>query len=150
MLESIFDSYWYWFSLAALLLLLEIIVPGIFLIWLGMGAAFVGVFLVIFPQADLAWQLFALVVSISGAVALGLKWQKKILKTQPATLNLGLEGYIERTAVVSQEFNQGRGRVRIDDSSFPAISEDDPLEVGQAVSIIAIQDNRFVVAAKSN
>jgi len=150
MLESIFDSYWYWFSLAALLLLLEIIVPGIFLIWLGMGAAFVGVFLVIFPQADLAWQLFALVVSISGAVALGLKWQKKILKTQPATLNLGLEGYIERTAVVSQEFNQGRGRVRIDDSSFPAISKDDPLEVGQTVTIIAIQDNRFVVAAKSN
>lgn len=149
MLESLFDSYWYWFSLAALLLLLEIIVPGIFLIWLGMGAAFVGIFLVFFPQAGLAWQLFALVISISAAVALGLKWQKKILKTQPTTLNLGLEGYLERTAVVSQAFNQGRGRVSIDDSSFPAVyTGDEPLEIGQTVVIVATKEAGFVVAAK--
>lgn len=149
MLESIFDSYWYWFSLAALLLLLEIIVPGIFLLWLGIGAGFVGTFLLLFPQAGLAWQLFALIISISAAVALGLKWQKKILKTQPATLNLGLEGYLERTAVVSQTFSQGRGRVSIDDSSFPALcTADYPLEIGQAVVIVAIDEASFVVAAK--
>ncbi|MDM7858393.1 NfeD family protein [Thiopseudomonas acetoxidans] len=149
MLESLFDSYWYWFSLATLLLLLEIIVPGIFLLWLGVGASFVGVFLLLFPQAGLAWQLFALIVSISAAVALGLKWQKRILKSQPTTLNLGLEGYLERTAVVSQAFSQGRGRVSIDDSSYPAIcAEDCTLEVGQAVVIVATQETSFVVAAK--
>lgn len=149
MLESLFESYWYWFSLAALLLLLEIIVPGIFLLWLGIGAGFVGAFLFIFPQAGIAWQLLALIVSISAAVALGLKWQKKILKSQPATLNLGLEGYLERTAVVSQAFNQGHGRVSIDDSSFPAVyTGDEPLEIGQTVVIVATKEAGFVVAAK--
>ncbi|MCK9238752.1 MAG: hypothetical protein M0P46_11835, partial [Thiopseudomonas sp.] len=71
------------------------------------------------------------------------------LKIQPATLNLGLEGYLERTAVVSQAFNQGRGRVSIDDSSFPAVcTGGEPLEIGQTVVIVATKEASFVVAAK--
>lgn len=148
MFEWIFDSYWYWFSLAVLLLVLEVLIPGIFLLWLGMGAALVGFFLLLFPQASLAWQLFVLALSIGVAVTLGLKWQKKLLKTQPSTLNLGLEGYLGRTATVSQSFHQGHGRVSIDGSSFPAVCQEEQLEEGQRVEVTGVQDSVFLVTGK--
>ena len=94
MLELIFASHWYWLIAAAVLLILEIIIPGIFLIWLGLGAALVGLFLLVVPGADPAWQLLALAISTCMAVAAGLKWQKKLVRQQPSELNQGLEGFI--------------------------------------------------------
>lgn len=150
MLELIFASYWYWLFLAVFLLLLEALLPGIFLLWLGLGAAMVGIFLLLVPQAGLAWQLFALVLSISAAVAAGLKWQKKTVRSQPNSLNQGLEGYIGRTARVSQAFSHGLGRVSLEDSSFPARTDETTLELNQVVTITGIHGAGFIVAAKHN
>ena len=74
-LHAVFDSYWYWFSAALLLLLLEVVIPGAFLMWIGLGAAGVGLFLLVFPQAALAWKLVALVVSVTVAVLVGVRRQ---------------------------------------------------------------------------
>lgn len=145
-MQWIFASYWYWFSLAAALLLLEILIPGIFLLWLGLGAIGVGVLLLLFPNAELAWQLAMLISSMSLSVLAGLKWQRKIISQQPATLNLGLEGYLGRSAIVIQDFNQGRGRIRLDDSSFPAKAIDFDAKAGQQVVISTIEENIFVVS----
>lgn len=144
MLELIFASHWYWLIAAAVLLLLEIIVPGIFLIWLGLGAALVGLFLLVVPGADPAWQLLALAVSICIAVAAGLKWQRKLVRQQPSELNLGLEGFIGRTAVVSQAFEHGLGRVRLEDSSYAARCQEQP-EVGQPVQVTGTDGHSLIV-----
>lgn len=145
MLEWIFASYWYWFALALVLLALEIVLPGIFLLWLGLGTALVGAFLLAFPQATPEMQLLALAISITLAVAMGLKWQKKLLRTQPSNLNLGLEGYVGRIATVSQDFQHGQGRVSIDDSSFTAVSNEHSLTTGQPVLITAVDNSVFRV-----
>lgn len=144
MLELIFASHWYWLIAAAVLLILEIIIPGIFLIWLGLGAALVGLFLLVVPGADPAWQLLALAISICMAVAAGLKWQKKLVRQQPSELNQGLEGFIGRTAVVSQAFEHGHGRVRLEDSSYPASCQAQPAE-GQPVRVVAVAGQTLVV-----
>lgn len=144
MLELIFASYWYWLSLALILLVLEIILPGIFLIWLGLGSAAVGVFLLLFPHASASWQLAALTISMLAAVGAGLKWQAGTRKNQPNQLNLGMSGYVGRTAVVSQSFVGGMGRVSLDGSSFPARSSDE-LEENQPVTISAVDGQTLVV-----
>lgn len=144
MLELIFASHWYWLIAAAVLLILEIIVPGIFLIWLGLGAALVGLFLLVVPGADPAWQLLALAVSICIAVAAGLKWQRKLVRQQPSALNLGLEGFIGRTAQASQAFEHGLGRVRLEDSTYAARSNN-LLESGQPVRVIAVDGETLIV-----
>lgn len=145
-LSAIFDSYWYWLSACLLLLLLEILIPGAFLMWIGFGAAGVGLFLWVFPQADLAWQLLALAVSVVGAVLIGLRWQKGSKKVPANHLNQGLDAYVGRTVVVSNDFSSGVGRVRVDDSFFPAISPD-PLVQGQRAVVIAIDEATLVVKA---
>lgn len=143
-LSAIFDSYWYWLSAALLLLLLEVLIPGAFLMWIGLGAAGVGVFLFIFPAAALAWQLIALAVSVTAAVLLGVAWQKKSRHQNPHGLNQGLASYVGRHAKASQDFVQGQGRVRLDDSSFVAHS-DEPITTQQAVRIIAVDAQGFKV-----
>lgn len=138
-IDALFDSYWYWFSAALLLLVLEILIPGAFLMWIGLGAAGVGGFLLLFPTASFAWQLAALAVSVTAAVLLGMAWQKRTQRTQEHGLNLGLETYIGRTAVVSQDFVQGQGRIRLDDSFFSAYA-DQSIVAGQSVVVVGVGD----------
>lgn len=136
-LSAIFDSYWYWLSAALLLLLLEVLIPGAFLMWIGFGAAGVGLFLLVFPTATLVWQLVALAICVSGAVLIGVAWQKKSRRQHPHGLNQGLDSYLERIAVVSQDFAQGQGRIRLDDSFFTAYSSE-LLVTGQNVIVTAV------------
>lgn len=145
MLDLLFSSYWYWFIAAVILLILEILMPGVFLLWLGLGAAIVGLFLLVVPGAGLAWQLLVLAVSICIAVAAGLKWQKKLLNHQPHVLNQGMEGFIGRSALVSQAFQHGRGRIRLEDSTYTASCEVTDLAEGQPVEIVAVDGNKLVV-----
>lgn len=139
-LSAIFDSYWYWLSAALLLLLLEILIPGAFLMWIGFGAAGVGLFLLVFPTATLVWQLVALAMSVSGAVLIGIAWQKKSRHRNPHGLNQGLDSYLGRIAVVSQDFSQGQGRIRLDDSFFTAFSSQ-LLVAGQNVIVTVVDEN---------
>lgn len=145
MLQSLFTSYWYWFIAAAGLLILEIILPGIFLVWLGLAAALVGMFLVLVPDAGPAWQLAVLAGSICAAVAAGLKWQKKLRHQQPNHLNQGLEGFIGRNVHVSQTFQHGHGRIQLEDSSYAATSSA-KLAEGQRAVIIAVEHGKLVVS----
>ncbi len=145
MLDLLFSSYWYWFIAAVILLILEILMPGVFLLWLGLGAAIVGLFLLAVPGAGLAWQLLVLAVSICVAVAAGLKWQKKLLNHQPHDLNQGFEGFIGRNALVSQAFQHGSGRIRLEDSTYTAYCEVSDLGEGQPVEIVAVKGNKLVV-----
>lgn len=144
MADILFSSWWYWLIGAAVLLILEIIVPGIFLIWLGLGAALTGLFLLVFPDAAPAWQLLALAASICLSVVAGLKWQRKLIRHQPTTLNQGLDGYIGQLGQVNQPFIQGQGRISLDDSSWPALC-DAPLSGGQRVRITAVENGYFRV-----
>src|SRR5690554_2711758 len=131
MLELIFSSYWYWLILALALLALEMILPGIFLFWLDLGAAAVGLFLLLFPEAGPAVQLLVLVISMLASVAAGLKWQIGNRKNKPAKISLGMDSYVGKTATVSTAFSGGQGRVSIDGSSSHALSSTQELVAGE-------------------
>lgn len=145
MLHALFASHWYWLIAGISLLILEIIVPGIFLLWLGLAAMLVGLFLLAVPEAGLAWQLAVLALSICIAVAAGLKWQKKLLRHQPHSLNQGLDGFIGRSVRVSQTFQHGQGRVHLEGSTYAATSSTPDLTEGQAVVVTAVSAGMLVV-----
>ena len=44
-------DYWWWLSAGALLMVLELITPGIFFMWIGFGAFVTGGIAAIFPSA---------------------------------------------------------------------------------------------------
>ena len=61
---------WNWLILAGLFLVLELLAPGIFLIWFGIAAGIVGALALLF---DMAWQwqlmLFALLSLMAVVIA---------------------------------------------------------------------------------
>lgn len=138
-----FLNYWYWLAGGTLLLVLEIVVPGIFLLWFGLGAWLVGLFLLLFPDASLQWQIIALCVCAVGSVLAGVRWQKRILRQQPNQLNQGMDALIGRVATVSENFVNGQGRVLLDGTGYPAIcaEQEKTLLAQSTVKIIAVDDS---------
>lgn len=148
MMPFLLAPYWYWFIAAAGLLMLELILPGIFLVWLGLAAALVGMFLVWVPEASPAWQLAVLAGSMCISVAAGLLWQKKLRRQQSNSLNQGLEGFIGHRVQVSQAFQHGQGRVQLEDSSYAATCAVE-MAKGQMAIVIAVRHDQLVVAPQS-
>jgi inner membrane protein len=68
---------WHWLIAAVVLLIGEMLVPGTFLVWLGLGAASTGLLLLLFPALpwQAQWIVFA-VVSV-GSVLLWRRYRRQ-------------------------------------------------------------------------
>lgn len=128
-----------WMAFAGILGILEMLLPGIFLVWGATGAALVGIFVLIFPAASFELQLFVLAVGIAISVLSGLRWQKRIKQSSPNNLNEGTNILLGRVVPVSVSFSKGYGRIAVDDTSYPAVcdSEEEIVEVGSLVRIVS-------------
>lgn len=140
----VFSNPSYWLIISLALMLLELIIPGIFLFWLGIGTAVAAAALWIFPTLGATLQLIILAVSIIVSVYIGIQFQKK-RKNDPADkLNSGLAEYINRQVTVDKDFINGAGRISVDDTTYNAISSQNPPK-GSVVTIVGVQGGRFVV-----
>lgn len=120
-------EYWHWFVLAVLLALLEIFSPGVFLLWMGVGAAITGLLLLAMP--DLGWQIqlvaFAL-LSIGATVGAKLFLHNHPLETDQPMLNRRGEQYVGRTFTLDQPIVNGQGKIHVDDTTWKVHGVDCP------------------------
>ena len=81
-------TFWHWWILALVLLVLEVFAPGAFFLWMGVGAGIVGAILLVAP--DMGWEYQLMIFSIFSIVAIAL-WKIYIRKhpteTDRPTLN---------------------------------------------------------------
>lgn len=139
-LENVFDATWAWIIVGAVIAGLEIVVPGVFLLWIGLGALATGLILTLSPDMPLAWQLIVFAACMIAAMSLGLSLQKKGEEDpKAATLNREMQGLVGQRTVAASAFVAGRGRIRVQDTTFAAIGED-PIGEGDLVDIVAIED----------
>ncbi|WP_159711392.1 NfeD family protein [Geminicoccus flavidas] len=137
---------WQWAAIAGMLLLLELATPGFFFAWLAVAAAVVAAVAWWAPQ--LVWQVQALVFALAAALAV-LAWFR--FRPEPAAtaepgLNRRGEALVGSRLVLDQPIQNGRGRVRIGDTSWPVSGPD--LSAGTAVRVVRVDGNRLVVAAE--
>jgi membrane protein implicated in regulation of membrane protease activity len=146
-----FDGAWLWFALSALLLLLETVIPGIYLVWLGVACSAVGIFTVLAPGAGLAIQLAVLAVSIIASVVAGQKLQKRTNKEKPNTLNLGLETYVGLGAQAVKTFQGGCGRVVVGGETYMAESATDHnISKGHELVVVGVNGMSLLVAPRNH
>lgn len=140
---------WAWWVLGLALLAAEMIVPGVFLVWIGIAAILTGVLSLLLWSSDLwMWQVqlvvFAL-LSIS-AVFVG---RRLVLRSAETTdepfLNQRGARLIGRTAVLEHPISEGRGRIRLDDTTWPVDGPD--LPAGARVRVIASSGRQLTVEA---
>ncbi|MCP4329938.1 MAG: NfeD family protein [Alphaproteobacteria bacterium] len=126
--------FWHWFILAFLLVGFEMLVPGTYLLWLGISAGVVGVVVLVLP--DLAWQvqlaLFA-IVSVAAVVASRIWIRRHPIETEQPALNRRGEQYVGRTFTLTEPVSNGEGRLRVDDTTWKVRGED--VEAGARVRV---------------
>lgn len=134
---------WNWLILGAGLIGLEILVPGVFLIWFGLSALIVGS---VALGIDISWQwqliLFAVLSLI--AVILSRRFFKNTEnESDKPFLNQRAEQNIGRSFVLTQAILHGHGRVQIADSTWAVEGED--CSEGTMVKVIGVEGTTLMV-----
>ncbi len=145
MLEGL-DPGWLWMIGGVLLLIAEIIVPGVFLIWIGIAALVTGMFAILFG-VGLAGELglFALYSLI--AVMAGRRFYAVTGgEGSNPTLNDRAAQLIGRRVLVVSAVDEDEGRVRVGDSEWSA--RGGPAKPGERVRITGVEGNCLIVEAE--
>lgn len=129
------DMHWWWFLAAALLAMVEILVPGVFLVWIAAAAALTGVAVLIFGHA-FAVQLILFAILSAIAVYAGRRWyERNPVASEDPMLNDRTARLIGRTVEVVSPISETGGRVRVGDSVWEATGPDAP--AGAMVRVVS-------------
>lgn len=132
---------WTWWIIAGLLLLVELVLPGVFFIWLALAGAIIGV-LDIF--LDLSWQVeIALFAVLSVVLVYFVRPRFTLPGGEPNNLNQRMYGYVGRSYVLDEAIVNGRGKVRIDDTLWVVTGAD--RGKGEWVRVRAVDGASFAV-----
>ncbi len=149
-MAALFESLscWHWLALALLLLMVEMAGAGGYLLWAGMSAGVTALLLWLVP--GLSWQMQLVVFSV-GAVIMALGWwqyqQRRPRVVPEPLLNQRSAQYVGRIFTLSDAIENGRGKIRVDDS-FWEVSAAQDMPVGTRVRITAVEhDQIFCVEA---
>jgi membrane protein implicated in regulation of membrane protease activity len=132
---------WTWWVIAGIFLLVELMLPGVFFMWLGLAAAVIGI---IDLFADLSWQVeIALFAVFSVLLVLFVRPRVKFPEGEPSNLNRRMDDYVGRSYVLDEPIVNGRGKVRIDDTLWTVSGTD--LGKGEWVKVTAVDGTRLLV-----
>lgn len=130
-------DYWHWLVLGVVLVILEVLSPGAFFLWLAISAGIVGVLLLLNP--GMAWEYQILAFALFSVVSIAV-WRMYLkrnpIETDQPTLNRRGEQYVGRLFSLEQAVVNGHGKIRVDDSTWKIEGPD--CESGTRVRIIGV------------
>ena len=134
---------WYWFLMAVALLMLEMLLPGVYLLWFGLAAVLVG-FLAMVTDMGWQWQVITFGI-ISMLTVIGVRRYARSDATASDLPDLNERGqqYVGRVVVVDEAITGGRGRVKVGDTVWAAEGPD--LPVGARAKVMAVRGTVLVV-----
>ena len=107
---------WVWFVVAAIFFLLELMAPGVFMLWLGFAAILIGI---ISLAMVLSWQaqLITFAVLSIACIPAYRYFARKVEKpVDRPFLNRRAEGYVGRVFTLEKPIVDGVGTIRIEDT----------------------------------
>lgn len=144
--------FWHWWILGGLLLVLELVAPGVFFLWIGLAAGVVGLITLVLPGLSWEWQalLFAL-LALLATVAGRRIWRPGSVPTDHPLLNKRAHRHVGRVVTLTAPLRDGRARVHVGDSEWSAVADDVTLALpsGTSVKVIDVRDGNLVVAPQT-
>lgn len=135
---------WAWIILGLALVGLELLGPGVYLIWFGLAALLTGL---LDFALGLSWQAaFMAFAALSVAAVLAgrrLTRHPGEPSVGPGGLNRRGEALVGRVFTLEEPIAGGSGRVRVDDSSWRVTGPDAP--AGAAVRVVRVDGATLVV-----
>jgi membrane protein implicated in regulation of membrane protease activity len=140
---------WNWMVLGCVLLALEIVLPGFFLLWIGIAALVTGALsLLLWDTSFWSWQVQVVVFLIlAGAAAYAgnrLMRGRGGHSDQPL-LNRRSEQMIGKVATLTEPIKDGRGRIRIGDTMWRVSGPDLPAGTQVRVKSAVATDLELIV-----
>ena len=135
---------WHWAAFGIALMVIEIFVPGVIFLWMGIAAGIVAGLLFVLP--DISWQVQLVSFSVLSiaTVSMGGAWLfKHPLKTEDPLLNKRGEQYVGRILVLESPIRDGVGRVRVDDTLWRVCGDDCP--GGSSVRVTSVDGTQLRV-----
>ena len=139
-------SFWHWLVIGLMLMLVELVLPSTYFLWLGVAAMLVGLLLWLLPSMSFDVQLILFAALSVSTIFLGRRYLKRhpIDSDQP-TLNVRGAQSIGRLATLREPIVNGVGRVHLDDTLWRALGEDMPS--GSQVRVVAVEGTSLRVEA---
>lgn len=142
------STHYLWWILALLLIAGELLLPGYFLLWIGLAAAAMGVLLWLLPTLGLLAQavLFAL-LALATCVLYARLLRPKLEQREPGgeRLNRRAEQMIGQRYELAEAIVNGRGKARVGDGQWLVSGPELPL--GSTVEVIAVDGSTLKVRA---
>lgn len=115
-----------WLTVGVALCAAEMVVPGVFLMWLGIAALLTGLAAFLLP-IGVAIQLVLFAVLALVCVFFGRRWTgSNVIPSDDPLLNDRLARLVGETAVTVTAIIDGQGRIRVGDSEWLAQGPDMP------------------------
>lgn len=136
--------FWYWFVLAVLFLVIEILTPGFFFLWMSAASVITGIIVLLFSSlsADVQLMIFS-VLTVIAIVLWRIFGKKYIIKTDQPLLNQRGSQYVGRTFNLYEPIENGQGKIKVDDSIWKVHGQD--CDIHTKVKVIACRGTVFDV-----
>ena len=146
-MENLLNNYGWWL-LALVLIAVEIILPGYFMLWIGIAAGIMGVVTFLMPTLPPLSQ--AIVFGLLAIASCSIYWRfirplAELRNDQPL-LNRRAAKLVGQHFVLSEPIVNGRGKVRVGDGSW--LAEGPDLPAGSEVEVVETNGTALKVRAR--
>ncbi len=130
-------TFWHWFILGGVLMVLEMVVPAFVFLFIGAAAVITGLMVFFFP--GIGWEQQILVFAVLAIVAAiaGRMWvRKRPIKSDQPALNRRGRQYVGRVFTLEEPIVNGVGKINVDDTTWKVGGED--LSTGTRVKVSGV------------
>lgn len=131
--------FWHWFVIAIVLITIELFTGSLFVFFVAVAAAIVGVMAWALP--DMPWTTEFIIWSVlSLASVIGWHYYRKAhppKDTDQPSLNRRGSQYVGRVFTLDEPIVNGIGKIKVDDSTWKVVSESD-MKKGEKVKVSAL------------
>ncbi len=141
-------EFWYWLIAAVVMIVIEMLLPAAYFLWMGISAFIVGLLLYAMPDIPLLIQV--IIFGVLSVVTLVL--YKKHQRANPTVndepnLNRRGEQYVGRIFTLDEAIVNGVGKVKVDDSTWRVKGMDMP--AGMKVRVMSVDGTIFNVESET-
>jgi membrane protein implicated in regulation of membrane protease activity len=137
-----------WLIIGLTLSILELIVPGTYLIWFGFAGLCMSILTYIIPMAlstQIIWfAVFSAVFAVIGWFSYRYIFKKVQAPKEYINLNDSAQQYVGRTVTVAEDTVDNQTKVKIGDGFWLAYTEK-PLKKGDTAKVIDVRDSLILV-----
>ncbi|NKB22688.1 MAG: NfeD family protein [Alphaproteobacteria bacterium] len=134
-------TFWHWMVLGIILVIIELIVPGIWFLWLGLGALATGLVALFADQLSWQYQTAIFCVFSVASISIGRMVYKRAGPAEDhPKLNRRAETYVGRICALTEPTEHGMGRIKVGDSMWRVrlVPGGEELATGDSVKVTGV------------